>query len=389
MRDSVGAFCPNGVFEIPGAATGPLAGLSFAVKDFIDIAGHVTGCGNPRWLETHEPAVETAPSVSMLLAAGAHVVGKTISDELAYGLNGDNVHYGTPVNVNAPGRVPGGSSSGSAAAVAAGLCDFALGTDTGGSVRIPASFCGVFGIRTTHGLIPLQGVVPFMPHYDTLGWFARSGAMMARVGAILLPPRAPTRFKRIILVEDALVDAAPELVADTKRLLHALSALLDLQPESRTIADAEGLEAGRLAYRTTSAAESWRVHGAWIDGERPGFGAPIKERFEYAKAVSPADDAAAAVVVARIRARLLALVADDALLVMPTAPGPAPLLDASGPDIEQFRQRLQRMTSIAGLGGLPEVTVPRGTVDGLPVGLSMIGPPGSDAALLDLCARLV
>ena len=187
----IGAFCPHGRFRIAGAERGSLARLEFAVKDLIDVAGHPTGAGNPRWLETHAPATVNAPSVQRLLDAGADLVGKTITDELAYSLNGDNVHYGTPVNVNAPGRVPGGSSSGSAAAVAAGLCDFALGTDTGGSIRVPASYCGVYGIRTTHGRIGLDGVVPLMPSLDTLGWLARTPAPLAAVGSVLLPAGPP------------------------------------------------------------------------------------------------------------------------------------------------------------------------------------------------------
>jgi amidase len=170
--DTVGAFCPHGRFELEGAPGGPLAGCAFAVKDLFDVEGHVTGAGNPQWLATHVPAKQTAPAVATLIAAGARMVGKTITDELAYSLNGDNVHYGTPRNSKAPDRVPGGSSSGSAAAVAARLCDFALGTDTGGSVRIPGSFCGLFGIRTSHGAIPTAGLVPLMPSFDTVGWFA-------------------------------------------------------------------------------------------------------------------------------------------------------------------------------------------------------------------------
>src|SRR5260221_5355186 len=188
FEDTAGAFCPHGRFALAGTATGPLAGRTFAVKDFIDIAGHVTGAGNPRWLETHAPATATAPCVKTLLEAGATMIGKTISDELAYSLNGDNFHYGTPLNAAAPDRVPGGSSSGSASAVAAGLCDFALGTDSGGSVRIPASYCGVYGIRTTQDLLALDGVVPFMPRLDVLGWFARDARLFAEVGRLLLPP---------------------------------------------------------------------------------------------------------------------------------------------------------------------------------------------------------
>ena len=182
IGDSLGAFCRHGeplpalVSSHPPAAArgdGALAGRRFAVKDVFEVAGRVACFGNPTWLATHAPAAATAPALRALMGAGAHLAGYTVTDELAFSLTGVNAFYGTPVNPASPGRVPGGSSSGSASAVAGGLCDFALGTDTGGSVRVPASHCGVFGFRPSHGAIPLTGVLPFAPRFDTVGWFAR------------------------------------------------------------------------------------------------------------------------------------------------------------------------------------------------------------------------
>ena len=184
--DALGAFVPAPQPHIAGAADGPLAGLRFAAKDIFDIAGYVTGCGNPDWARTHGPATAHAPTVSALLDAGAELVGKTVTDELAFSLNGQNFHYGTPTNVNAPGRIPGGSSCGSASAVAGGLVDTALGSDTGGSVRTPASYCGLFGLRPSHGRITLDGVMPLAPSFDTVGWFTRDAGLLRRVGAVLL-----------------------------------------------------------------------------------------------------------------------------------------------------------------------------------------------------------
>ena len=174
---------------------GPLAGLSFAVKDLIDIEGSPTACGNPDRLRDDGLAPSTAPAVLTLLGAGATCVGKTHTDEVACGMFGTNPHFGTPINPKAPDRVPGGSSSGSASAVAAGLCDFALGTDTGGSVRVPASFCGIFGIRTTHGRISTAGVMAMAPSFDTVGWLAASAETLARVGETYFGP-IPDRGRR-------------------------------------------------------------------------------------------------------------------------------------------------------------------------------------------------
>ena len=210
--DPLNAFTRHTHVALDGSGTGPLAGLTMAVKDVYDIAGYRTGNGNPVWLETHEAADRTASSVQRLLDAGARMVGKTHTDELAYSLNGENIHYGTPTNPKAPGRIPGGSSSGSAAAVSGGLVDFALGTDCGGSVRLPASYGGIFGIRTSQGLIPADGIVPLAASFDAVGWFARAAEMMRRVGDVLLPPSAPWAPKTLLIAADAFASVDPAIV---------------------------------------------------------------------------------------------------------------------------------------------------------------------------------
>ena len=186
MDDPLGALVPHGHVEIAGRTAGPLAGVSFAVKDIFDVAGTVTGCGNPDWLAGHGAAERHAPAVQMLLDAGGRLVGKTVTEELAFSAVGINPHYGTPRNSAAPGRVPGGSSSGSAAAVGGGLVALALGSDTGGSVRVPASYNGIYGMRPSHGRISLAGVMPLAPSFDTVGWFARDPQLLATAGRVLL-----------------------------------------------------------------------------------------------------------------------------------------------------------------------------------------------------------
>ncbi len=201
-------------FALAPTGNGTLDGLTFAVKDIIDVAGRRTGCGNPRWLETHPPAAVHAVCVEQLLAAGARCVGKTVTDELAFSLLGENPHDGTPLNPSAPERVPGGSSSGSASAVACGLVDFALGSDTGGSVRVPASNCGIFGLRPSHGRISVAGVMPFAPTFDTIGLFARRPALLARSASMLLGCDCPDQ------VEVGTIYLLPETFAP----LHAAGA---------------------------------------------------------------------------------------------------------------------------------------------------------------------
>src|SRR3954454_12128650 len=191
--------------EVEPTASGSLDGLSFAVKDLIDIGGHKTGCGNPTWRDTHPPASVNAVCVEQLLEAGARCVGKTVSDELAFSLLGENHFYGTPLNPKAPDRVPGGSSSGSASAVACGMADFALGTDTGGSVRVPASNCGIWGFRPSHGFISVAGVNPFAPTFDTVGILAASAEILQRAASGLLacPPSTAEQVGTIYVLGDA------------------------------------------------------------------------------------------------------------------------------------------------------------------------------------------
>ena len=169
-----------------GRPGGPLSGVTLAVKDVIDVAGIPTGAGNPAFLDDAPPAPRHAAAVSRLLDAGADVIGKAHTDEFAFSLSGTNAHYGTPRNPRAPGRVPGGSSSGSASAVASGIAEIALGTDTAGSIRVPASYCGVWGLRPTHGRVPLEGVLPLAPSFDTCGLLAATGELLERAGLPLL-----------------------------------------------------------------------------------------------------------------------------------------------------------------------------------------------------------
>jgi len=384
-----GAFSPNGRFEIAGAGTGPLHGLTFVVKDLFDIAGQVSGNGNPDWRRTHKPAEAHAPAVAALLAAGARCIGRTVMDEMAYGLSGENVHDGSPINPAAADRFPGGSSSGSAVAVAASLCDFALGSDTGGSMRIPASYCGIFGIRPTHGRISTEGVVPMAPSLDAVGWFARDAALLERIGAVLLDARdrrVPVSHTAR-LAEDAFALAGPlarHLAADAKA---RIGRHLEIGSPVR-IADLGTLDDWRECFRTCQAAELWAIHGRWVEAARPEFGPAVKTRFEMASQVTPAVIATQRAMRKTYEARMRTFVALGDVLVLPSAPGPAPLRGAMPAEIDQVRSRTLAMTAPASISGLPQVSIPAWTVDGAPLGLSLIGPSGSDAALLALAVKI-
>jgi len=387
-RDVLNAFCRHTHVELPATGMGPLSGLAFGLKDIFDVAGHRTGFGSPDWLSTHEPAPVSASVLTQLLAAGARMVGKTHTEEMAFSLTGENAHYGTPVNPAAPERVPGGSSSGSAAAVAGGLVDFAIGSDTGGSVRAPASFCGIYGIRPTHGRITLDGVCPLAPTFDTCGWFTRDAALLARVGGVLLRTEIPASMPqvRVVVASDAFAlatEATRAALAPTVKEVER-----HLGPATPvTVAD-EGLAAWFEVFRVLQYDDIWRTHGAWVQSCRPTFGPQIAPRFDAVSRVQPHEVAQMTTYRDVIRARLDALLSDDTVLVMPTAPDVAPRLDLPPQDTVAVRERMLALLCVAGLGGLPQLSIPAATVNGAPVGLSLIAARGRDELLLSAACTL-
>lgn len=384
-EDPVGAFVP-GPRARSSKGSGPLAGVRLAVKDLFDVTGQPTTYGHPDWARTHPPAAGTAPAVAALLEAGAELVGKTKTVELAFGLTGENVWHGTPLNPVAPDRFPGGSSCGSAAAVAAGLADLALGSDTGGSVRIPASYCGLYGLRPTHGAVSLAGACGLAPSFDTAGWFARDAGLLARAGDVLLPLGGEGAAGPLLRLEESWSGAEPAVVEALRPALAQVEARLG--PALRTSIAPEGVARLYAEFRTVQAEEAWATLGSWITATQPKFGPGVAERFEYARQV-PAEAAAAARAFRRgFQARMRRLLAGGAVLAFPTSPCPAPLLMASLEEQDRVRARTIGITAVASLAGCPEVSLPLGRADGAPVGLSLLMAPGRDRALLALAASL-
>ncbi|MDE2787746.1 MAG: amidase [Chloroflexota bacterium] len=388
MAGPLNAFVPDSTAHLPGAEGGPLAGLTFAAKDIFDIKGHVTGCGNPHWLATHEPAETNAQVVQQLVDAGASMVGKTITDELTRGIFGENMHYGTPVNPNAPGRVPGGSSSGSASAVAGRLVDFALGSDTGGSVRVPSSFCGLFGLRPTHGRIPLDGMLLQAPSFDTIGWFARDAETFAHIGSVMLPPGPPgQRPRRLVVAEDAWELAEPgtrralETAVDRIGALFTSSAMVRLSPTS--------LEEWSGHQQVLQSREAWESARDWIDQVNPTFSFEVSDRYAMARSVTDEQIVVAQAGRDAVISRMNEVFdGGDVVVCLPTTVSPAPLLGQRVSERHTLRLRNSALTSIAGNTGRPQISLPLAEVDGLPVGLSLLGDYGADEQLIELAREI-
>jgi amidase len=374
-------FVPGSTVRIAGAPDGPLAGMTFAAKDLFDVAGHPTGGGNPDWARQYPIPTRHAWAVQRLLDAGATLIGKTITDEVSLGILGENAFDGTPLNPRAPDRVPGGSSSGSASAVAQGLCDTALGTDTGGSVRVPASFCGLYGIRPTHGRLDLTGMLPQAPSSDTAGWFARDAQTFARVSAVLLgEPIAAALPSRLLVAQDAFGLADEATAAALQPMVRRLAGLVREAREE--VMAPPGLTAWARAQRTLQPWEAWHTFKEWIDRDNPRMAFSVARNLASATAIPESERQWATLVRAEARARLTALLPPGTILCLPTTPFPAPPKGLPLATLEPLRARITCLAAHGGLTGLPQVSLPGAQVDGLPVGLSIVAARGSDAVLV-------
>lgn len=371
---------------------GTLSGLTFAVKDLIDIAGHPTSCGNPDWLATHPAAVVNAVCVDQLLGEGGTCIGKTITDQLAFSLQGENYFQGSPLNPSCPERVSGGSSSGSASAVAQGLCDFAMGTDTGGSVRVPASNCGIWGWRSSHGLVSVAGVNPLAPTFDTVSFFARELSVLNKVAKVFFNEETrPENDNTCVYIIPEAWQIADESVRDAlwhytdflKRVARVQEiSIREIDHESNL----KGMSNWLQTYNSVQRAEIWSCLGAWVESRKPNFGPAVEASFELSKN-EPREE-----IVKHCKRRdqyfryLLQFLGGSNFICIPTAPTIAPLkgsLPASREKSDYYPRALS-LTSIAGIGRLPQISMPLATVNGAPIGLSLIGGTGNDEGLFKL-----
>jgi len=359
---------------------GELSGLRLAVKDLFDIKGAVTGFGNPDWAATHEPAERTATAVQKLLAAGATYVGKTQTDELAYSLNGANIHYGTPVNPAARDRLPGGSSSGSAVAVALGEADIGLGTDTGGSIRVPASYCGLYGLRPSWGVIDISAVQALAYHFDTVGLLTRDVDVLVRAADVLLPNQPVAQFSEVCVLEPEGVDFSADMIES-----HLSS--LGLKATSKPLS-ADMMARASEAFRVIQGRDIWRCHGDWITRVHPHIARDIKSRLDWCATLTQEDENKAI----QERKRIVEWLNESShhgerLICLPSTPGASPLLTLTGEPLAAYRTRLMGMTALAGLWSAPVAALPWLEQEGAPWGISLMAAPHNDRSLITLLSN--
>ena len=383
------AFMPYPVEPPAASSAGALVGSSFGVKDLFHVNGYPTSMGQPVLAALLGTQTKTAPVVKALLDAGAVMAGKTVCDEFAFSMTGDNAHYGAPRNDAAPLRIAGGSSSGSASAVSNRMVDFALGTDTGGSVRAPASHCGLVGLRPTHGRVSLADGLPLAPSLDTCGWFTRDIQLFARVGNILMdadtkPLPAQPRLMSPTDLWSLATDPALDVLGVAKRLVNAV-----LGGDRPVTVVLEDIEEMYWAFRYIQGKEAWESWGTFIGQYAPTMGSAVAERMNWSATVTTEQVSSATAFRQRFTAHMESLLGDDGVLVMPTMPDIAPLKSTSEREIEDYRNRSIRMLCVSGLSGLPQISLPLASRDGAPLGLSLLGPRGSDQSLIALAARIM
>ena len=386
--DPLHAFVRDNHIALNGSKKGPLKDLVFAIKDVFMVRGSTYGNGHPKWLETNAPDAYTASSVIKLLDHGADMVGKTVCDELCYSISGENWHYGAPLNPHDLRRLTGGSSSGSCAATAGGLVDFATGSDCLGSVRVPAAYNGLLGMRPTLKRVKNDGEAPYSESMDVLGYVASDPDVFKRVSGVLLgEDTEQTPFKRVYIAKDCF-EAMDEDVNETLKpaLDHVKKTLGD---SDETIVAKEGLDAWVETFRTIQGFEVWDSYGGWVRKHRPQLSPGPKERLEKAKTIDRYAYEKAQKKREEYIQSLRESLPKDAVLALPTASSVAPLRTESLDTINRHRSQSSKLLCISPLTKTPQVTIPLVKQHRVPLGLTLIANEGTDMQLANLAADLL
>lgn len=385
--DALQAFVRGNHIALKGVSGGVLEGLNFAVKDVFKILGSTYGNGHPKWLGTNTPDDFTTDMITKLLEAGADLVGKTVCDELCFSISGENWHYGSPINPHDPRRFAGGSSSGSAVAVAGGLVDFSLGSDCLGSVRVPASYNGIYGVRPTYERVDNNGEAPYCESMDVLGYMAKDSGVLKRISKIILgEDKTGFNFKRLIIATDCYEELDKDVKAALKPAISYIGENLSLVEEVEI--SPEGIDDWVNTFRLIQGYEVWESYGSWVRKYRPIISRGPRERLEWASTISMEDYKSAYSKRQNIIDRVHTILGDDGLLCIPTAASVAPLRTAPLKEINATRAQSSSLLAISPLTNTPQITIPMVKQFEVPLGLSLIGPMGSDLSLVEFSTHM-
>jgi amidase len=358
------------------------------VKDVFPVEGYPNGWGQPSRLAEAPIDRETHIEVQRLLNAGAVCVGKSQCEELCYSLMGSNKHYGQPVNSRAPDRLTGGSSSGSASLVAAGAVDMATATDTAGSIRAPASFCGLIGLRPTHGVLSLDKAMPLAPSFDCFGWYAKDAQTYSMVADVLLGPPVPAKLTRLLTFDpfNTLLSGPQE-----RRVFEvgAQKVTQHFQVTKTLTSLGFSFEEASRIFITHQSYEAWQRLGPWVSRVNPDLDDAIKERFRFGSTITHDDFLDVATQRSAIEEALETILGEDGVLLLPTVPSCAPLKTSNASELQAFRLQMIQLLCLSGLARLPQITLPLMSVDNAPFGISLLGPKGSDRELVSLGEQIM
>ncbi|MDG3085255.1 amidase family protein [Vibrio hannami] len=367
---------------------GLLDGVKLSVKDLFDVKGYKTGAGLPKWLDSAPVATEHAKAISLLLEDGAYLISKTQLDELAYSLAGINSHYGVSRNPFDSTRVSGGSSSGAAVSVATGKSDIGLATDTGGSIRVPASYCGLYGLRPTYGRVPIEGLVPLAPRFDTAGLLTRDIKLMETAFNALFADEE--NEKEHVEIDTLLWCEALWEGVDQNAKRYAKD-LFEKYPGNKGTISSPVLDAEqrRKCFSILQAQSIWDTHGKWLKGSITEFGQDIQIRLEWGRQLTESDIASAETLLQKWQSDEENWLPKGSVLLIPTVPSVAPKINVKDDEQVEQRNTLLGLTSIAGLSGWPQLQCPAITVDGLPVGISFLGRENSDIQIIKFAQEVL
>lgn len=386
--DPLQAFVRDNHIALPGLEEGPLAGLTFGIKDAFEILGSTYSIGHPEWLRTHEPAEATASLVTKVLEAGADLVGKTVCDELMFSLSGENWHYGSPINPQDPRRYCGGSSSGTAAAAAGGLVDFAIGTDCLGSIRIPPSYTGILGLRASIGRIPTDGQAPYSASLDSSGFVAQDPEVFRKVANVILgADEKETPFKKLLVAEDSFNCVSQELKEALKPAVEHVKGFFD-EVIYADISDVD-LEQWVNTLQTIQSYEVWENYGGWIRKYRPRLSEGPGSRLEAASQITLTAYRKALAEREKIKTRIDEVIDEETVMCLPSAASVAPLRTSTEAEINASRLQTSELLCVSPLSGNPQISLPLAEFDQVPLGLSLLSTQNSDQKLVQKALQIM
>lgn len=393
IDDNLGCLAPISA-ELPSTGNGSLSGNTFVIKDLFALEGHVPSFGNMRWRDTHEKSSETASVVKNLLRAGASLAGLTKMDQLAYSLVGNVGEGEAPTNPRYPDRFTGGSSSGSASAVAGSLANFGLGTDTAGSIRVPAAACGLFGVRPTHGSVDSDGVIPLAPSFDVVGVLARNGCLLDTVlhAITRIPGDVHRQINQIILPQDVLSgveeDVAEVVRASAAFFAEELEAVV-IDSDFSEFVDPEMAN----AFARIQGREIWENHAGWVRNNAKFLDGDVRARLENCERWSNdiGDEKRHDNQTRKVYTDALqGLLGDSRLVCLPVLHGAAPLRSSTIDELADFRIKTFRLSAPSSLTGAPQIVIPaRSNETGRTLGVSLLGWRGDDRLLTSMISRVL